>query len=208
MHLACECNPEGSEDNFCNVDSGHCYCKTNNIAGDNCEKCAETFFGFPNCQGIWFISRLLYRIRANLTYLHTYILECQCNAQGSASDKCEDESGKCTCRPHVVGHKCDKCEPGYFGFPDCQRMYCSIRHSIVSENLKLFFSKRYSSTHVVWGNFGRYFYFAICNVKYPWLIKSRFWNYIHLKLDLVNVIVRHFLFTKLSPFTKSSMDKE
>ena len=113
----------------------------------------------------------------NLTHnLHIYILECQCNEQGSASDKCEDESGKCSCRPHVVGHKCDKCEPGYFGFPDCQRMYCSIRHSIVSENLKLFFSKRYSTTHVVWGNFGRYFFFAICNVKYPWLIKSRFWN--------------------------------
>ena len=184
MHLACECNPEGSEDNFCNVDSGHCYCKTNNIAGDNCEKCAETFFGFPNCQGIWFISRLLYRIRANLTYLHNCILECQCNEQGSASDKCEDESGKCSCRPHVVGHKCDKCEPGYFGFPDCQRMYCSIRHSIVSENLKLFFSKRYSTTHVVWGNFGRYFFFAICNVKYPWLIKSRFWNYTFVYLIL------------------------
>ena len=53
--IACVCNPEGSEDNFCNVDSGHCYCKTNNIAGDNCEKCAETFFGFPNCQGMNFV---------------------------------------------------------------------------------------------------------------------------------------------------------
>ena len=32
--------------------------------------------------------------------------------------------------------------------------------------------------------------------------------YIHLKLDLVNVVVRPLLFTKLSLFTKSSLDKE
>ena len=52
LFIGCTCNPEGSENNLCNVDSGNCYCKTNNIAGVNCEKCAESFFGFPNCQGI------------------------------------------------------------------------------------------------------------------------------------------------------------
>ena len=46
------CNAEGSENNLCNVDSGHCYCKPN-IGGDNCEKCIDGFFGFPTCQGMF-----------------------------------------------------------------------------------------------------------------------------------------------------------
>ena len=46
------CNAEGSENNLCNVDSGHCYCKPN-IGGDNCEKCIDGFFGFPTCQGLF-----------------------------------------------------------------------------------------------------------------------------------------------------------
>ena len=46
------CNAEGSENNLCNVDSGHCYCKPN-IGGDNCEKCIDGFFGFPTCQGVF-----------------------------------------------------------------------------------------------------------------------------------------------------------
>ena len=50
--LACMCNAEGSENNLCNVDSGHCYCKPN-IGGDNCEKCIDGFFGFPTCQGMF-----------------------------------------------------------------------------------------------------------------------------------------------------------
>ena len=35
-----------------------------------------------------------------------------------------------------------------------------------------------------------------------------FYLFVHPRLDLVNVIVRPFLFTKLSLFTKSSLDKE
>ena len=39
-------------------------------------------------------------------------------------DTCDDVTGKCPCRPHVIGLKCDKCEIGYFGFPDCEPCNC------------------------------------------------------------------------------------
>ena len=34
---------------------------------------------------------------------------------------CDNDTGKCECKPHIVGSKCDKCEDGYFGWPDCER---------------------------------------------------------------------------------------
>ena len=55
LFLACMCNPDGSENNLCNVDTGHCYCKRS-IEGDNCDKCIEGNFGFPNCQGTFSLS--------------------------------------------------------------------------------------------------------------------------------------------------------
>ena len=48
------------------------------------------------------------------------LLECMCNTEGSVGDTCEDATGKCSCMPNIIGHKCDKCAPGFFGFPDCQ----------------------------------------------------------------------------------------
>ena len=94
---ACMCSPEGSENNLCNTDTGHCYCKAENIGGNNCEKCAARHFGYPDCH------------------------ECVCNAEGSVDDTCDNVTGKCPCRPNVAGLKCDKCEIGFFGFPDCER---------------------------------------------------------------------------------------
>ena len=51
------------------------------------------------------------------------ILACACDADGSEDQLCDKESGQCTCRPHVVGLKCKKCEDEYWAFPDCQGRY-------------------------------------------------------------------------------------
>ena len=44
-------------------------------------------------------------------------LGCQCNPEGSVDNDC-DGSGKCTCRPQVMGDKCDDISPGYYDLDD------------------------------------------------------------------------------------------
>lgn len=46
--------------------------------------------------------------------------ECECNKKGTASEMCtsgdctcDQENGRCTCSPNVVGDKCDKCAPNH-----------------------------------------------------------------------------------------------
>uniref|UniRef100_H3ACQ9 Laminin subunit gamma 2 n=1 Tax=Latimeria chalumnae TaxID=7897 RepID=H3ACQ9_LATCH len=47
---------------------------------------------------------------------------CSCNAQGSKTSQC-DNNGRCTCKPGVMGDKCDRCQPGYRSLSEvgCQR---------------------------------------------------------------------------------------
>ncbi|XP_055686780.1 laminin subunit alpha-like [Lutzomyia longipalpis] len=46
-------------------------------------------------------------------------LPCGCNAEGSEGSECSPFSGKCKCKPNIVGRQCDTCAKGYTGFPDC-----------------------------------------------------------------------------------------
>ena len=47
-------------------------------------------------------------------------LACMCNEQGSIGKSCESETGKCSCTPNIGGLRCDKCDDGFYGFPDCE----------------------------------------------------------------------------------------
>jgi hypothetical protein len=42
---------------------------------------------------------------------------------GSLSSECEPAGGQCTCKPNVVGRRCNRCAPGTYDFgPDgCKR---------------------------------------------------------------------------------------
>ena len=57
-----------------------------------------------------------------------YFLACDCNFQGSLNNSC-DATGLCNCgslfniEHNIVGDKCDQCDAGYFGFPNCQGNY-------------------------------------------------------------------------------------
>ena len=47
-------------------------------------------------------------------------LACHCDSNGSKS--CNPYDGVCSCKLGYAGSKCDLCQIGYFGFPNCQGM--------------------------------------------------------------------------------------
>ncbi|NXI41329.1 LAMC2 protein, partial [Galbula dea] len=62
-----------------------------NTEGTHCERCKEGF----------------YRQRHE-----DCCLPCRCHPQGSLSPQC-DSYGRCSCKPGVMGDKCDQCQPGF-----------------------------------------------------------------------------------------------
>ena len=53
-----------------------------------------------------------------------------CHADGSASVgifECTEAEGICTCKPNIVGEKCDKAAPGYYNFPEVIRKYICLK---------------------------------------------------------------------------------
>ncbi|NXX75046.1 LAMC2 protein, partial [Urocolius indicus] len=62
-----------------------------NTAGARCERCKDGFF----------------RQHGGLC-----CLPCRCHPHGSFSPQC-DSNGQCSCKPGVMGKKCDQCQPGF-----------------------------------------------------------------------------------------------
>uniref|UniRef100_A0A8C0BDB9 Laminin subunit gamma 2 n=1 Tax=Buteo japonicus TaxID=224669 RepID=A0A8C0BDB9_9AVES len=62
-----------------------------NTEGVRCERCKEGFF----------------RQREE-----DCCLPCRCHPQGAFSPQC-DSDGRCSCKPGVMGKKCDQCQPGF-----------------------------------------------------------------------------------------------
>ncbi|XP_045881270.1 laminin subunit alpha-3 isoform X2 [Meles meles] len=117
--IPCSCNPEHADD--CEPGSGRCTCKPN-FRGDNCEKCAVGYYGFPFC------------LRIPIFPISTPSPEdpvagdikgCDCDLEGVLPEIC-DAYGRCLCRPGVEGHRCDACRLGFYSFPICQACQCSV----------------------------------------------------------------------------------
>ncbi|XP_039693673.1 laminin subunit beta-1-like isoform X2 [Pteropus medius] len=51
---------------------------------------------------------------------------CEGHPRGSLSTECALLGGKCPCRPNIVGHTCDRCVPGTYGFgpTGCSECHC------------------------------------------------------------------------------------
>ncbi|NXK97012.1 LAMC2 protein, partial [Formicarius rufipectus] len=62
-----------------------------NTEGARCERCQEGFFRQPG---------------------EKCCLPCHCHPWGSLSPRC-DSHGRCSCKPGVMGEKCDQCQPGF-----------------------------------------------------------------------------------------------
>ncbi|XP_036620494.1 laminin subunit alpha-1 [Trichosurus vulpecula] len=104
---------------------GVCVNCLQNTAGINCETCIDGY----------------YRPHKVSPYENNPCLPCNCDPFGSLSSVCVKDDhqsdrlngnwpGQCQCREGYTGEKCDRCQFGYKGYPNCFRCNCSLAGSI------------------------------------------------------------------------------
>ncbi|XP_053252360.1 laminin subunit alpha-3 [Podarcis raffonei] len=101
--IECQCEASGTLSGVreCRQVDGECYCKPN-VCGDSCDTCEDGYYGLEDnnyfgCQG------------------------CKCDVGGAISRVCDDLSGDCQCRRHMVGKSCNEPEKDYY-LPDLHHM--------------------------------------------------------------------------------------
>ncbi|KFP23247.1 Laminin subunit alpha-3, partial [Egretta garzetta] len=134
--IPCSCNLEHAEG--CEEGSGRCFCKQN-FQGENCERCADGFYGYPFCVRIPVYPFTSPNPRDAMAgdiigkflgfFFFPSIHLCQCNLAGTQPDVC-DLLGRCLCRSGVAGLQCDGCQPGHHSFPACQECNCDAVGSV------------------------------------------------------------------------------
>ncbi|KAL1456196.1 hypothetical protein WDU94_000943, partial [Cyamophila willieti] len=114
--LPCECN--GNVDvnavGNCNTTTGECIKCIYNTGGQQCDSCLPGFYGEP------------------LAPSKGDCKPCLCYTPGTLETEnftpvCEQLTGQCACKPHVVGTNCDQCEVGHFNIRSgqgCQSCNC------------------------------------------------------------------------------------
>uniref|UniRef100_A0A8B9VNX8 Laminin subunit gamma 2 n=1 Tax=Anas zonorhyncha TaxID=75864 RepID=A0A8B9VNX8_9AVES len=106
-NLTCDCNGMSRQcvfDWHLLMETGNgyrCLGCLGNTEGPHCERCKEGYFRQHNGD---------------------CCLPCRCHPQGSLSPQCNSD-GRCSCKPGVMGEKCDRCQPGFHSFSEagCQR---------------------------------------------------------------------------------------
>ncbi|XP_017882648.2 laminin subunit alpha-1 [Ceratina calcarata] len=92
----CQCNRRSD---VCHIETGHCLNCRENTIGPRCDICADSFYGHPDfgCK------------------------PCPCpQTDKRFSNTCmilADADPICICKSGYTGRKCERCSPGYFGFP-------------------------------------------------------------------------------------------
>ncbi|VDM31523.1 unnamed protein product [Hydatigera taeniaeformis] len=90
IHLACNCNPNGSVDLQCDPLTSQCPCRPG-IKGRKCDICGSGYWNFPFCQ------------------------PCECNGK---AEECDQLTGACiNCRDNTGGPRCESCVQGFYGDP-------------------------------------------------------------------------------------------
>ncbi|XP_034090494.1 laminin subunit alpha-3-like isoform X3 [Gymnodraco acuticeps] len=111
--IPCRCDERTAAG--CEMGSGRCICKPQ-LAGENCDSCADGYYYYPQC--------VPYPVHQATTKSPAGpFVECVCDNRGTLYGVC-DNSGRCLCRQSVEGERCDRCQPGYHSFPNCQPCAC------------------------------------------------------------------------------------
>ncbi|CAG0891651.1 unnamed protein product [Darwinula stevensoni] len=101
---ACGCNPYGTVQQekgvtLCDQLTGQCQCKRY-VIGQKCDRCADGY----------------YNLRSGGVCNIFGCQPCNCDPIGSVNITCNTETGQCSCKPGVVGLRCDQCTAYSYGF--------------------------------------------------------------------------------------------
>ncbi|KAM4737780.1 laminin subunit alpha-5 isoform 2-T2 [Anableps anableps] len=144
--MPCACHEVGAESDTCELFGGQCKCRPN-VIGRDCSMCATGYWGFPNCRPCNCGTRLCEPVtgdcicpprtlRPECTQCEPQTFGCHpvvgcevcnCSRPGIVSPdvSCDTDSGQCRCRNNVVGRQCDRCAPGFYGYPNCRPCDCN-----------------------------------------------------------------------------------
>ncbi|XP_037333672.2 laminin subunit alpha-5 isoform X2 [Pungitius pungitius] len=144
--LPCACHEVGAESDTCEQFGGQCRCRPN-VIGRDCSMCATGFWGFPNCRPCNCGTRLCEPVTGDCICPPRTVLPectqcepqtfgchplvgcevCNCSRPGISSPdvNCDTFSGQCRCKDNVVGRQCDRCSPGFYGYPNCRPCNCN-----------------------------------------------------------------------------------
>lgn len=106
----CKRCPQCPSGRVCDQLTGKCSCPRN-TSGDRCETCVPNSYDYNPILGC---------------------KDCNCSKIGSvnALGGCDLVTGQCTCKSGFSGRACDKCAPGYYGYPDCKPCMCSLEGTL------------------------------------------------------------------------------
>uniref|UniRef100_A0AAQ4S3F6 Laminin subunit alpha-5 n=1 Tax=Gasterosteus aculeatus aculeatus TaxID=481459 RepID=A0AAQ4S3F6_GASAC len=144
--MPCACHEVGAESDTCEQFGGQCRCRPN-VIGRDCSMCATGFWGFPNCRPCNCGTRLCEPVTGDCICPPRTVLPectqcepqtfgchplvgcevCNCSRPGISSPdvNCDTFSGQCRCKDNVVGRQCDRCSPGFYGYPNCRPCNCN-----------------------------------------------------------------------------------
>ncbi|XP_034027667.1 laminin subunit alpha-5 [Thalassophryne amazonica] len=144
--LPCACHEVGAESDTCATFGGQCRCRPN-VIGRDCSMCATGYWGFPNCRPCSCGTRLCEpvtgdcicpprTVRPECTECEPQTFGCHpvvgcdvCNCSHVGvvlpNISCDTLSGQCRCKNNIVGRQCDRCAPGFYGYPDCKPCDCN-----------------------------------------------------------------------------------
>lgn len=87
---------------------------------DFIKKCSGNHF-YVNLTETGFCRDSVFSITINY---NNKALPCSCDYEGSVSFECEKFGGQCSCKPNIIGRRCEICKTGFYGFPNCRACKC------------------------------------------------------------------------------------